>query len=179
MEINKTNNLLSKRKKVGYAIISSKNNNYKISSVYLSPYILKKKEDDDLANKFEQKMLKYFSYEIIINQEIKFFFDFDTCRKELDIDVEEYLPYPYLIEIHIIDMNQNAKRRNYILSLITEEISDYKNGIFDITLKKAECPDNDDFVAFQSEKTFKEYYIVHKNEEDWKKFQIYQTLMRK
>ena len=100
-------------------------------------------------------MLKYFSYEIIINQEIKFFFDFDTCRKELDIDVEEYLPYPYLIEIHIIDMNQNAKRRNYILSLITEEISDYKNGIFDITLKKAECPDNDDFVAFQSEKTFK------------------------
>ena len=52
MEINKTNNLLSKRKKVGYAIISSKNNNYKIfKSIYL-----KEKRNKKCSNIFHTKL---------------------------------------------------------------------------------------------------------------------------
>ena len=173
MELNNTQELF-KRKRVGKLIIDSKKNNYKISSINISPYLPNKKEIDrfdEKTKKFFNIMLKYFSYEIIYNSTIKLYFDFDACKEELGIDVNKDLPIPYLIKIDIIDEEKIEAKK--CLHLITEKITNYKNKIFDIILKKVSFTYNEVFVIVKSDFFYSDYYIVHKYEEDWKKFCLY------
>ena len=175
MEFNNAQELF-KRKRVGKMIIESKKNNYKIASVNISPYLPNKEnidKFDDKIKKFFNLMLKYFTYEIIYNSTIKLYFDFNTCKEELGIDVNEVLPIPYLIKIDIID--EEKKEAKQCLHLITEKITNYKNKIFDIVLKKVFFNDNEDFVIVKSNFFYLEYYIVHKYEEEWIKFWLYKN----
>ena len=71
--INNTTKDLLQRKQVGKIIIDSKKDNYIITAVYISPYTINIKKDENIK-KFEEEMLKYFSYEIAFNSIIKFFF---------------------------------------------------------------------------------------------------------
>ena len=177
MELNYTKDLLIKRKNVGFIVISSKKDNYKISSVDISEYEndVNKNKDDENCAKFEKNMLKYFSYEILVNRDIELFFDFETCKQELGIDINGVLPIPYLITINIID--KEAIKKNYYFKIIAKNIRNQSNKIFDIILEKADCSDNDDFVIFQSKDYYNAYFIVHKYEEDWKKFCLYREKM--
>ena len=177
MELNYTKDLLIKRKNVGFIVISSKKDNYKISSVDISEYENNenKNKDDENCAKFEKNMLKYFSYEIMVNRDIELFFDFETCKQELGIDINGVLPIPYLITINIID--KEAIKKNYYFKIIDKNIKNQNNKIFDIILEKADCSDNDDFVIFQSKDYYNAYFIVHKYEEDWKKFCLYREKM--
>jgi hypothetical protein len=71
--INNTTKDLLQRKQVGKIIIDSKKDNYIITAVYISPYTLNIKKDENIK-KLEEEMFKYFSYEITFNSIIKFFF---------------------------------------------------------------------------------------------------------
>ena len=73
--INNTTKDLLQRKQVGKIIIDSKKDNYIITAVYISPYTINIKKDENIK-KFEEEMLKYFSYEVAFNSIIKFFFFF-------------------------------------------------------------------------------------------------------
>ena len=179
MELIDTQSLF-KRKKVGALNLRSKKDNYRIAAVYISPYIPDKNvidTFDDKIKKFKKKMLKYFSYEIINNSLIKLYFDFDACKQELDIDVNEFLPIPYLIKIDIADEEKKESKQNYFLYLITERIINYENKVFDIVLKKAQVPNNEEFVITQTKVFYLEYYITHKYEEDWIKLWLYKNEM--
>ena len=179
MELIDTQSLF-KRKKVGALYLRSKKDNYRIAEVYISPYIPYKNVIDtldDKIKKFKKKMLKYFSYEIINNCLIKLYFDFDACKQELDIDVNEFLPIPYLIKIDIADEEKKESKQNYFLYLITERIINYENKVFDIVLKKAQVPNNEEFVITQTKVFYLEYYITHKYEEDWIKLWLFKNEM--
>ena len=65
MDSNTTEDLL-RRKFVAKLEINSKKENYIITAVFISPYVINKKNDES-AEKFAKKMLKYFSYELIFN----------------------------------------------------------------------------------------------------------------
>ncbi len=177
MELIDNKDLLFRRKKIGFILISSKKENYKIISVYIRPYVTEKYKLDEKTAEIIKKMRKYFSFEIIVNWDIQLFFDFDLCKEELGPDAWEHLPVPYLIKINIRNENKNASRINYSLSLITESITNNDNKVFDITLKKIDCPDNEDFVIIKSEHTFWQYYIVSKDEEEWKKMCLYEEYL--
>ena len=168
MDLNNSNDLL-KRKKIGMMDLCSKNENYEITSIYIKRYISKDKIPSELSLKFEKKMLKYFSYEISRGFYVRLFFDFISCKQELGIDINGSLPVPYLLRINIIDNDIKATKKNYVLSLIANEINNYEDRIFDITFKKVDCPENDDFVLYFPG-LYGEHYIVHKYELDWKKY---------
>lgn len=177
MDLNTTETLLQ-RKFVANINISSKKENYIITAVFISPYTIDKK-DEDLTEKFSKNMLKYFSYEINFNRHIDLFFDFIKCKEETGIEVDKNLPIPYLVKVHILDKDEKAKKKKFILSLIAYDFCNYENKNFDVYLKKADLPDNDDFVIMRERVIFYEYYIVHKYEEDWKRLMIFQDkLMR-
>ena len=176
MELNENKDLLFRRKKVGFILISSKKEKYKIISVSITPYLADKNKKDENSIETAWHMLKYFSYEIIVNSDIQLFFDFDSCKEELGIDVDGNLPIPYLIKI-VIKKKEESEAKKYTLSVIAEKILNSQNKIFDIKLKKIDCPNNDDFTIFQTENFYWEYYIVPKYEEDWKKFCLYKDLM--
>lgn len=171
MKFNNTQDLL-KRENIALINMSSKKDNYKIASVYISPYTLDKK-NEEISNKFEKNMLKYFSYEIIHNIVIKLYFDFNKYKEDLGINANECLPIPYLIRIHIIDDEIKTTKKHYEMKLIADKIINYENEFFDINLKRADYPDNEDFVIIRAKIAFLDYYIVHKNEEDWIKLWIY------
>ena len=177
MELNATKDLLIKRKRVGFILISSKRDNYKISSVYISEYEGNKNKDDAKCAKFEKHMLRYFSYELLVNWDIRLFFDFEACKEESGIDINGELPIPYLITVNIVDEDEKAIKKDYCLDIIATIIKKKNNKKYDIILKKVNCFGNDDFVIFQSKDTYNEYYIVHKYEEDWKKFCLYREKM--
>ena len=170
--INNTTKDLLQRKQVGKIIIDSKKDNYIITAVYISPYTINIKKDENIK-KFEEEMLKYFSYEIAFNSIIKFFFDFDKCIKELGIDVNDNLPIPYLIKINIIDKEIKTGNNSFLFSVITERIEKYYNEDFNIYFKKLDIPGNEEFSLIRAEIIFIEYFIVHKSEEEWKKLKIY------
>ena len=173
MELIDNKDLLFRRKKIGFMLINSKKEDFKIVSVYIRPYVTEKDKLDEKTIQIIKKMRKYFSFEIIVNWDIQLIFDFDSCKEELGPDSWEHLPVPYLIIINIRNENKNASRINYTLSLITETITNNDNKVFDITLKKIDCPGNEDFVIIKSEHTFWEYYIVPKDEELWKRMSLY------
>ena len=173
MELNSTKDSLAKRKRVGFILISSKRDNYKISFVDISEYETNKIKDDEKCAKFEKYMLKYFSYEIFVNRDIRLFFDFESCKEELGIIINGELPIPYLITVNIVDKDEKAVKKDYYLNIIATIIKNQNNKFFDIILKKVDCPGNDDFIIFQSKDYYNAYYIVHKYEEDWKKFCLY------
>ena len=171
MDSNTTEDLL-RRKFVAKLEINSKKENYIITAVFISPYVINKK-NDEITEKFSKKMLKYFSYELIFNSIIKLYFDFIKCKEETGIEVDKYLPIPYLIKVTILDKDIKADKKKFTLSLIAYDFGNYENKHFDVFLKKADLPDNNDFVIIREAIIFLEYYIVHKNEEDWKKLWIY------
>lgn len=165
--------LLLRRKIIGSIRLSSKKENLIISSVYISPNSTEVKKNDEKISKFEKNMLSYFSCEIIMNSEITFFFDFEKCKQDLDIDISEFLPIPYLIKIEIKNKDEKIAKKKFILNLITESILNYNNGVYDIFLKKIESPGSEDFIIFKSIPTFREYYITLRDEENWKKSMLY------
>ena len=171
MDSNTTNDLLQ-RKFVAKVEINSKKDNYIITAVFISPYAINIK-NDEVTKKFAKNMLKYFSYEISFNCIFNLYFDFIKCKEETEIEVDKYLPIPYLIRVHILDKNAKTEKKKFTLSLIAYDFDNYKNKSFDVFLKKADLPDNDDFVIIRECVVFYEYYIVHKYEEDWKRFMIY------
>ena len=75
--------------------------------------------------------------------------------------------------MNILDKDIKADKKKFTLSLIAYDFGNYENKHFDVFLKKADLPDNNDFVIIREAIIFLEYYIVHKNEEDWKKLWIY------
>jgi hypothetical protein len=169
MDSNTTNDLLQ-RKFLGTIEINSKKDNYIITAVFISSYAINKK-DDEITKKFANNMLKYFSYEIKFNRNIILYFDFIKCKEETGIEVNKYLPIPYLIRVHILDKDEKAEKKKFALSLIAYDFDIYENKSFYIFLKKADLPNNDDFVII-NECSFI-FYIVHKYEEDWKRFMLY------
>ena len=165
---------LKKRKEIAMLDLSSKKDNYEISSIYIN-YIAPKEEIDEEKNKnIKKKMLKFISYEISEGYIAKLFFDFDSCKQEFGIDVRKNLPYQFLIKIHIIDTDIKNTQKKFVLTLIANNISNFDDKIFYVDLKKAECQNNDDFVLYRPGFMFNQYYIVHKYEEDWKKLWVYQ-----
>ena len=152
MKFNNTQDLL-KRENIALINMSSKKDNYKIASVYISPYTLDKK-NEEISNKFEKNMLKYFSYEIIHNIVIKLYFDFNKYKEDLGINANECLPIPYLIRIHIIDDEIKTTKKHYEMKLIADKIINYENEFFDINLKRADYPDNEDFVIIRAKIAF-------------------------
>ena len=158
---------LSKRKDVGFLSITSKRDNYVISSIKIDRYINNDIKYDERSLNFKKKMLKYFSYEMFGNDNFALYFNFDFCKRETGIDVTEDLLIPYLIEVHIKDITNNNKE--YVLSLYTSKIYSYANSI---ELKKVDGPGNDDFVIFRPRDLYGLIFIVHKNEEYWKKLSL-------
>ena len=165
---------LLNRDEIGRMSLSSKMDNYEITSIYIKKF-KQKNIMEKMGIKFEEKMLKYLSYELFDNDYIILYFDFETCIKELGINVSEGLPIQYLLEIIIIDKDANSNKKEYILSLIIEEIRKINGKYGSVELKKASVPENDDFVLVRPRILFDLIYIVHKYEEDWKKLWISET----
>ena len=166
MKLNDSKELL-KRKDVGFISITSKRDNYVISSIKIDRYINNDIKYDERSLNFKKKMLKYFSYEMCGNDNFFLYFNFDFCERDTGIDVTKDLLIPYLIEVHIKDITNNNKK--YVLSLYTSRIYSYANSI---ELKKVDCPGNDDFAIFRPRNLYGLIFIVHKNEEDWKKLSL-------
>ena len=75
-------------------------------------------------------MLKYFSYEIFVNRDIRLFFDFESCKEELGIIINGELPIPYLITVNIVDKDEKAVKKDYYLNIIATIIKNQNNKIF-------------------------------------------------
>ncbi len=160
---------LSKRKEVGFLKITSKKDNFEISSIKIGKYINDNIQYDEKSLNFKKKMLKYFSYEMCGKDNVFLYFNFDFCERDSGIDACKGLLIPYLIEIHIKDTTNDSKK--YVLSLFSDRMYPYENSI---ELKKVDCPGNDDFVVFKPRQLLGLglSYIVPKNEEDWKKLSL-------
>ena len=162
---------INKRENVGIVTLSSKKNNYKISSVYIYPGKSTSNIKDDLIQKFRKTMLDFLSFELIYNFTIRLFFDLENYR--INMKNEDIINFPinYLIKINIID--KISKKYYFTMTLIADSLIKLTNNkSVGINLKKAECQQNEEFTLLAHGIFFSSYYIVHQSKEEWKKKNI-------
>ena len=170
MEYNEVANI-NQRKTVGGLTLTSIKDNYMISSVNIYPGNSSPNIKGDIIEKFRKKMLDFLSFEIMYNYAIRLFFDFENYKRNMGEDIIDIFPIEYLIKINIKDIE--SEKKYYTMTLVADEIIRVSSGrTFGINLKKAKCPDNEEFIILEHGFYFCSFNIVHKSEEEWKKKEI-------
>ena len=173
------------RQKVASITISSKNFNFRITSIYisLSKETIKEEikklysiqtNEKDFYNKYNSKIDGLLSYEIIYGLRCDLFFDFNNFNKCFNYDFEHYLEYPlpipYIIHIHIRDLQKKESENYFKINLKVDNIINVGNvKRHGINIKLINGHKDFNFI---NPIAFCFYEIYHKSEEYWKMNEI-------
>lgn len=167
------NGCLEKREKVGSISITSKEDKFQITSIYISinEEIEKNKNknlygtqiyEKDIFKKNQQKILDILTFEFIDCKNFILLFNPFKFQQVFNKRIEDLhiFPFPYIITIHIRDMEKCLPDYFYEFKLVADKITIEDNNL-QININKINKEDN---IKFTKEDNSYNIYYQEENE---------------